>query len=164
MVVGVGDSFGFGTPEELLIAIEKRYTETGQPMNLTAFHSPGIGDSKTKGMNHFAHEGLLKRLICGHVGLAPKLGQLCADNKVECFIIPQGVCSHLLRAAGGRKPGLITHVGLKTYADPRIEACKGNQAAKDSGYEVVELVNLDGKTIYFINLFRWILFPSGNLC
>ena len=149
MVVGVGGFVGFGTPEELLIAIEKRYTETGQPVNLTAFHSPGIGDSKTKGMNHFAHEGLLKRLICGHVGLAPKLGQLCADNKVECFIIPQGVCSHLLRAAGGRKPGLITHVGLKTYADPRIEACKGNQAAKDSGYEVVELINFDGKDYLF---------------
>lgn len=38
MVVGVGGFVGFGTPEELLIAIEKRYTETGQPMNLTAFH------------------------------------------------------------------------------------------------------------------------------
>ena len=42
MVVGVGGFVGFGTPEELLIAIEKRYTETGQPMNLTAFHSPAI--------------------------------------------------------------------------------------------------------------------------
>ena len=55
------------------------------------------------------HEGLIKRLICAHVGLAPKVGQLCVDNKIECFILPQGVCSHILRATAGRKPGLITH-------------------------------------------------------
>lgn len=31
MTVGMGGFVGFGTPEELLIAIEKRYTETGEP-------------------------------------------------------------------------------------------------------------------------------------
>ena len=149
MTVGMGGFVGFGTPEELLIAIEKRYTETGEPKDLTVFHGAGIGDGKDKGMNHMGHEGLIKRLICAHVGLAPKVGQLCVDNKIECFILPQGVCSRILRATAGRKPGLITHVGLKTYADPRKEACKGNDAARNCGHEVVQLVNIDGKDYMF---------------
>ena len=147
--IGMGGFVGFGTPEELIIALEKRYLESGEPKNITVFHCAGIGDSKERGMNHLAHEGLIKRLICGHVGLAPKVGQLCVDNKIECFILPQGVNSQILRATAGRKPGLITHVGLKTYADPRNEACKGNQAAKDSGHEVVELVHVGGKDYMF---------------
>ena len=55
------------------------------------------------------------------------------------------MCSHILRATAGRKPGLITHVGLKTYADPRREACKGNDAARNCGHEVVQLLEIDGK-------------------
>lgn len=149
MSVGVGGFVGFGTPEELLIAIENRYIEKKEPKDLSVFFSPGIGDSGDKGLSHLGYEGLVKRAVCGHVGLAPRFRKLCADNKAECFIIPQGVCSHLLRAAAGKKPGLITHVGLKTYADPRVEGCKGNQAAIDSGHEVVELIELDGKEYLF---------------
>lgn len=149
MTIGVGGFVGFGVAEEVLISIENKYTTTGEPKNLTVFHCAGVGDGKTRGMNHLGHEGLIKRLICGHVGLAPMVGSLCVENKIECFIIPQGVCSHILRATAGRKPGLITHVGLKTYADPRNEACKGNQAAIDSGHEVVELINVGGKDYMF---------------
>ena len=151
MSLGMGGFVGYGTPEELLIALEKRYVESGSPKNLTVFHGAGIGDGGERGMNHMGYEGLIKRLICAHVGLAPKLGALCMQNKVECFILPQGVCSHILRATGGKKPGLITHVGLKTYADPRNEGCKGNQAAKDSGFEVVELISIHGKDYLFYN-------------
>lgn len=149
MTIGVGGFVGFGVAEEVLISIENKYTTTGEPKNLTVFHCAGVGDGKTRGMNHLGHEGLIKRLICGHVGLAPMVGSLCVENKIECFIIPQGVCSHILRATAGRKPGLITHVGLKTYADPRNEACKGNQAAIDSGHEVVELITVGGKDYMF---------------
>ena len=133
----------------ILKAIIKTYLETGEPKNLTVFHGAGIGDGKDRGMNHMGHEGLIKRLVCAHVGLGPKLGQLCMENKVECFILPQGVCSHILRATAGRKPGLVTHVGLKTYADPRVEACKGNEAARQSGHEVVQLLQVDGKDYLF---------------
>jgi propionate CoA-transferase len=39
---------------------------------------------------------------------------------------------------------VITNIGLKTYADPREEACLGNQAARDGDKKVVELIELDG--------------------
>lgn len=149
MTLGVGGFVGFNVAEEILVALENKYTTVGEPKDLTVFHCAGVGDGATRGMNHLGHEGLIKRLICGHVGLAPMVGSLCVENKIECFIIPQGVCSHILRATAGKKPGLITHVGLKTYADPRNEGCKGNQAAIDCGHEVVELVNVGGKDYMF---------------
>ena len=149
MALGVGGFVGFNVAEEILVALENKYTTVGEPKNLTVFHCAGVGDGATRGMNHLGHEGLIKRLICGHVGLAPMVGALCVQNKIECFIIPQGVCSHILRATAGKKPGLITHVGLKTYADPRNEGCKGNQAEIDSGHEVCELVNVAGKDYMF---------------
>ena len=37
---------GNGTPEELLVALEKRFLETGAPKDLTLFHSTGQGDGK----------------------------------------------------------------------------------------------------------------------
>lgn len=149
MTLGVGGFVGFNVAEEILVALENKYTSVGEPKDLTVFHCAGVGDGATRGMNHLGHEGLIKRLICGHVGLAPMVGSLCVDNKIECFIIPQGVCSHILRATAGKKPGLITHVGLKTYADPRNEGCKGNQAAVESGHDVCELVHVAGKDYMF---------------
>lgn len=46
------------------------------------------------------------------------------DNKVQCHLIPQGVMNQLYRSIGGKKPGLVTKVGLQTYVDPRVEVRK----------------------------------------
>jgi propionate CoA-transferase len=73
------------------------------------------------------------------------MAKAVAGNTFPAFIVPQGVNAQLLRAIAGHKPGVITTVGLGTYADPRVEACYGNQAAKDSGKTVVELIELDGE-------------------
>ena len=63
MSVGVGGFVGFGTPEELLIAIENRYIEKKEPKDLSVFFSPGIGDSGDKGLSHLGYEGLVKRAV-----------------------------------------------------------------------------------------------------
>jgi propionate CoA-transferase len=145
MTLGVGGFVGSGVPEELLSALQKRYEESQSPKGLTLFHCAAIGDGKDRGANHLGIEGLLKKLICAHIGLEPALNKLTVANKLSAYMIPQGVTSHLLRAIAGKKPGVLTHVGLKTFADPRIEGCKANQAAVDSGEEVVSLVQIDGK-------------------
>lgn len=145
MTIAIGGFVGFGLPEDLLVALQKRYVETQSPKNLTVFHCAGIGDGKERGANHLGEEGLVKKLVCAHIGLEPRLNKLAVENKLAAYMIPQGVTSQMLRAIAGGKPGVLTHVGLKTFADPRLEGCKANKAAVDSGEEVVSLVNIDGK-------------------
>ena len=57
----------------LFSAIERRFLTTGFPRNLTLVHSLGIGDRKTKGMNCFAYEGMVKRVIGGHWRWSPRM-------------------------------------------------------------------------------------------
>jgi propionate CoA-transferase len=95
--VSIDGFIGGLAPEELLIGLERRFLETGEPKNLTLIFAAGIGDSKDKGINHLAHEGLLQRVIAGHWGLVPKLQRLALDGKIEADNFPQGVISHLYR-------------------------------------------------------------------
>lgn len=148
--IAVSGFCGFGAPEELLVAIEKRFLKTGEPKNLTVMNCAGCGDGKDRGMNHFGHEGMVKKVYCGHIGLAPKLGKLIEENKAEGYCVPQGVTVHILRAIAGKKPGIITHVGLKTFADPRVEGCRMNSLSNE---EVVKLINIEGKEYLFYKSF-----------
>ncbi len=139
-----------GFPEEVAAAIENRFLESGFPKNLTMTHSCGCGDHKTRGMNHFGHEGLVRKVIAGHIGEAPKLGQLVADNKVECHLLPQGVMTHLWRQMAGKKVGVITKVGLGTFVDPRLQGGKVSEITKD---EKVKLIEFEGEEYLYYKPF-----------
>ena len=77
-------------------------------------------------------------------------------------MLPQGVTSHLLRAIAGKKMGVFTHVGLKTFVDPRLDGCKANDLARQSG-DVVQLLSINGKDQLFFPSFPInICFSSGE--
>ena len=140
--VATGGFVGSGSPEALTRALEKRFLETGCPKELTLFHAAGQGNRDGSSSDHFAHEGMTKKVIAGHYNMAPNLGQLIIDNKIEGYNLPQGVISQMFRDIAGHKIGTLTHVGLNTYVDPRIEGGKLNGVTKE---DIVEVVNLFGE-------------------
>ncbi|MPW24461.1 acyl CoA:acetate/3-ketoacid CoA transferase [Alkalibaculum sp. M08DMB] len=128
--------------EEVAMDLENKFLETGKPNKITAVHSCGCGDGKTRGMSHLAHEGLVSRLISGHTGQSKSMGQLISDNNIEAYLLPQGVMAHMWREIAGKKPGVITKVGLGTFVDPRMQGGKVSEKTKD---DLVKLIELDGE-------------------
>lgn len=137
--------------EALTKAVEKRFLETGSPKNLTLFYpsSQGNRDGKTGG-DHFAHEGMLKRVIAGHYATAPRLGEMCVSNKCEGYNLPQGALLYLLRDIAGHRIGTLTEVGLDTFVDPRNGGGKINERTTE---DLVELIEIDGKEMLLYKAF-----------
>lgn len=129
--------------ETILKAIEKSYLETEKPRDLTVLHSAGQSDRK-RGILHFAHEGLLKRIIGSHWGLQPKMMELISSNKIEAYCIPQGQIAQLYRSMACGLPGKFSKVGLGTFVDPRIEGGKMNDRTKKLN-DISEVMDIQGE-------------------
>ncbi len=139
--VVTGGFAGTGSPDTLFRALAHVFEETGHPRGLTYTFPAACGDAKGLGINLISIEGLVKRAIFGHVGLAPRLQKLIVDNKVEGYNLPLGVIAQLYRDIAAGKPGTLTHVGLGTFADPDFGAGRMNSISLDS---LVKRMPVDG--------------------
>ena len=143
-----GAGGGIVDPYALINALHDRYVETNAPKNLTLWHSTGLGNRGEKGMSPLALDGLVKRVIGGHWGQSPYLAQMASENKIEAYNFPQGIMAQLARTAAAGQPGILSHVGLGTFIDPRVSGGKLNDVTHE---ELIKVMEIDGK--------EWLYYP-----
>ena len=147
--VGVSGFATAGSADAVLRRLNKRFEETGSPRNLSILCPTCAividGQEEQYGVIALKEEGMVSSLYTSRLGSGHKLAELANENKLAAYIYPLGVFSHLFRAQAGGKPGILTHIGKYTFADPRNEGCRLNGCAQQRGNELVKLVEVDGR-------------------
>jgi len=141
---------GSGTPDELIGALAKRFTETGSPRDLTLVFAAAPGNGKDRGLNRLAQDGMIKRAVGGHWGLVPKLSAMAVEGRIEAYNLPLGTLSQLFRDIAGHRAGTLTKVGLRTFVDPRQQGGKINGRTTD---DLVRLMRIDDEEWLFYKAF-----------
>lgn len=146
-VVSVNGVCTVCSPDLLCKALGDRYRETHSPKGLTFWGATSLGISAQGAFGDAIFqdtEGLVRKAVMGQVNSLPSLTHMIVEEKVAGFNLPQGVISHLYRAAAGRKPIVVSRIGLKTSVDPRENGARLNELAKKEP-ALVEVVTIDGK-------------------
>jgi propionate CoA-transferase len=148
--IAISGFVGIGVPDELIVALERRFVATGHPHDLTLVFAAAPGDGKELGINRLALEGLFRRVIGSHYALVPRLAEMALANKFEAYNLPLGSICHLYRDIAAHRPGNFSKVGLRTFVDPRLGGGKLNDITTE---DLVELHEVRGETWLFYKSF-----------
>lgn len=141
-----GAGGGITEPTKVILSLAERFKEERRPVDLTLIHATGLGDRKDRGISPLAQPGMVKRVIGGHWAQSPRLAEMAERNEIEAYNFPQGVISHLTRAAASKQPGIFTHVGLGSFIDPKQSGGRLNERTSE---ELVKRSTIDGKEYLF---------------
>ncbi|MGF6099268.1 acyl CoA:acetate/3-ketoacid CoA transferase [Pseudomonas sp. 18175] len=155
--VTVSSSSGLACPDEVLAALGQRYRETAHPAGLTMLHPIAAGDMYgIKGIEHLAQPGLISKVMAGSYPSGPssmpmpEIWRMITDNEIAAYNVPSGILFDLHKDAAAKRPGVLTKVGLDTFADPARQGCAMNALAAEQ--PIVEKVSFAGE--------QWLFFPT----
>jgi propionate CoA-transferase len=142
-----------GVAEALYEGIEDNFRKTGHPRDLVIVHAAGQSNRKI-GFEHFAVDGLAKRIVGSHWGLMPRMSAFLGQGGAEAVCLPQGQIATLYRSIAAGRPGNLTRIGLGTFVDPRIEAGKVNEPAREHAPDYVAIQRIDDQEFMFYRSFK----------
>ncbi len=142
-----------GWSEEVALAIRKRFQATGHPKDLTIICGSAMGNHADKGPTVLGVEGLLKGCIGSITHAAPSIVSMIQENKMTGYCFPQGVIVQMYREIAAKRLGIITKVGMDTFADPRIEGGKMNDITKKEP-DLNEVIHIGGEEYLWYKPFK----------
>ena len=155
--ITVSAASGLGCPDAVLAAIGHRFETSGHPRMLTTLHPIAAGDMwGIKGIDHLARPGLLARIIAGSYPSGPssaeppKIWRMIEADEIPAYNVPSGILFDMHREAAAKRPGVLTKVGLDTFADPARQGCAMNGRA--AAAPIVKHVTFEGED--------WLFFKS----
>ncbi|WP_140846912.1 acyl CoA:acetate/3-ketoacid CoA transferase [Paracoccus sp. FO-3] len=156
-MIAVNSSSGLLCPDHVLAALGERFAQEGAPRGLTTIHPIAAGDMfGTPGVDHIAHPGMIARIIGGSYPSGPsnaeppKIWQRILAEEVAAYNVPSGIVFDMLREGAAQRPGVLTKVGMETFADPALEGCAMNATARAA--PIVKRVAFEGED--------WLYFPA----
>ncbi|MDD7409507.1 MAG: CoA-transferase [Anaerovoracaceae bacterium] len=141
--IGVVTFGASGTPEEILMEVEKRFLETGHPCDLGYTHAAGGGSFPANGYgvdgvhycraeDHLAgHPGCITRWVASHTACSEVTAAMIGANKIAAWNLPLGTILQIYKAQARGERGCLSNAGLGTFEDARIDSGALNQLAKD---------------------------------
>ena len=153
--VTVSAASGLGCPDAVLAAIGRRFEASGHPKRITTLHPIAAGDMwGIKGIDHLAKPGLLGRIIAGSYPSGPSsaeppaIWRMIEADAIPAYNVPSGILFDMHREAAAKRPGVLTKVGLDTFADPKRQGCAMNASA--AAAPIVRHVEFEGEDwLYF---------------
>ncbi len=156
-VVTVSSSSALGCPDLVLKALGERFRAEGHPQAITTLHPIAAGDMYgVRGMDWIAQDGLLARVLAGSYPSGPsnlpmpEIWKMIVEDRVAAYNVPSGIMFDMHREAAARRPGVLTKVGMDTFADPLREGCAMNP--RGAAKPIVGRVEFAGET--------WLHFPN----
>src|SRR5579863_1689905 len=156
-IVTVSSSSGLGCPDAVLAAIGRRFDAAGHPRDITTLHPIAAGDMwGIAGVDHLAKPGCLARVIAGSYPSGPskaeppKIWRMISGDEIPAYNIPSGILFDMHREAAAKRPGVLTKIGMDTFADPARQGCAMN--AKAAAKPIVSRVAFAGED--------WLFFPA----
>ncbi|WAH61122.1 acyl CoA:acetate/3-ketoacid CoA transferase [Pseudomonas silvicola] len=155
--VTVSSSSGLACPDSVLAALGQRYRQTAHPAGLTMLHPIAAGDMYgIKGIEHLAQPGMINTVLAGSYPSGPsslpmpEIWRMITDNEIAAYNVPSGILFDLHKDAAAKRPGVLTKVGLDTFADPARQGCAMNALASEQA--IVQKVAFAGED--------WLFFPT----
>ena len=142
---------GVGSVQEptlLFTALIKQFRERGKPCDLTALYVFRTGDAEGRGTSLLCEPGLVRRMIASSFwpgGVIQLVRDINAD-KIEAYNLPAGAVYGMIEAVAAGRPGVITPIGLETFADPRQGGGALNAVSQE---KLVSLIEVDGREYLF---------------
>ncbi|MBS1069040.1 acyl CoA:acetate/3-ketoacid CoA transferase [Gluconobacter cerinus] len=155
--IAINASSGLLCPDDVLKALGERFEKEAAPKNLTTIHPIATGDMfGTKGVDHIAQPGMIKKIIGGSYPSGPSnaepplIWQRILAEDVAAYNLPSGVIFDMLREGAAMRPGVLTKVGLDTFVDPKREGGAMNDSARAN--PIVRHMDFEGED--------WLYFPA----
>jgi len=148
MTLAVGGAGGVQEPDALIEALVDRFRRTGEPRDLVEIHAIRTGEIEGRGTSLFGIPGLVRRMIGGSfwpVGV-PELIRRINANEMEAYNFSIGVIYAMLEAAAGKRPGVVSRVGLGTFEDPENGGGALNAISRE---KLVQAIEIDGERLLY---------------
>ena len=156
-MVAVNSSSGLLCPDAVLEALGQRFEATKSPAKLTTVHPIAAGDMfGTRGVDHLARPGMITKIIGGSYPSGPSnaepplIWQRIQAEDLAAYNVPSGIVFDMLREGAAKRPGVLTKVGLDTFADPTRDGCAMNETARLN--PLVRHMDFEGED--------WLYFPA----